>query len=273
MKKFLLILLILLLIACMGGLIWFVWNNPDILNADVPLSAAVSKKKPTNKIGEMKKPETTADILEAIAHEKSQNGDTVGWLEVPGTQISNSVVQSYNNLYYLRRTERKVEDIYGCYFADYECSFGSRGDLSVNTIIYGHSDLKDSADGPKFSQLFKFTDHTYAMNTPYIHFSTLEDQMTWQVFAAFYTDVSMKYINANYSDEELVALTDQAKAKSVYSYNVPINAGDKILTLSTCSVRDGTDGSHRFVVMAKLVPPDEKLAVSADITENQTVQE
>lgn len=270
MKKFLLILLILLLLGGIGFGTWYLLDNPQIFDTTVTTAAPKKEKEEDEKgkIGAVKKPETEADLLDAIAHEQTQNPDTVGWLQIPGTEISDSVVQSYNNTYYLRRTTRLVEDIYGCYFADYDCSIGARDVLSPNTVIYGHSDLKDNPDGPKFSQLFRFTDRDFATKTPYIQFATLEDRMTWQVFAAFFTDVNMPYIKTGYTGEELIKLTDEAKAKSAFVYDVPITGEDKILTLSTCSVRDGTTGAERFVVMAKLVPADAPLSRTVEIGDN-----
>ena len=50
------------------------------------------------------------------------------------------------------------------------------------------------------------------------------------------------------------ALAAEAKKKSLYDYGVAVGPDDHILTLSTCSVRDGDDGTHRLVVMAKLLP-------------------
>lgn len=260
----------MLVVLGIGAGIYFLTQNPQLLDpeASAPESSKAEEEAPEAAKEKIKRPSTTADLLEAIAGDIEKNPDTVGWLSVPGTDISDSVQQSYNNSYYLRRTKLQEEDIYGCYFADYECSFGTRDQLSQNTIIYGHSDLKDNKDGPKFSQLFRFTDFEFAANTPYVNFSTLVDGMNWQVFAGFYTDTSMKYIYSKYSDEAFLQLVEEAKTKSVFSYNVPVSAQDKILTLSTCSVRDGTNGNHRFVLMARLVQTEETLSPTADITIN-----
>lgn len=232
--------------------------------ADATSSTAAKEKQP--EIGVMKPVETPADVLNQLDYEYQQNPDTVGWLRIPATDISNSVVQAINNTYYLRRTERKTNDIYGCYFADYECSFGARDMMSPNTVIYGHSDLKDNPDGLKFSQLFRFTKENFARRTPYIYFSTPESIMTWQIFAAFYTDTKLDYISTQLSGAQVVALAEQAKKNSVFAYDVPVGEADKLLTLSTCSIKNGTDGEQRFVVMAKLLPQDTNEEATAAIT-------
>lgn len=208
-----------------------------------------------------------AEMLESLDYEIMQNRDTVGWLKIPGTDINNSVLQSYDNAYYLRRDERRRDEVYGCYFADYECSTGEREDFAANTVIYGHSDMKDNPDGRRFSQLFKFLDPSFAEMTPCIQFCTAQAAMEWQVFAVFYTDVSFDYIQVNLDGDELVALADAAKKKSIYDYGVQVEPGDRILTLSTCTVHF-SDSSHRFVVMAKLLGEDEEAPVQAFFTEH-----
>ncbi len=280
MKKFLLTLFILLLL---GGLV----AGGTILTKEVVLPAL--QKKPASQqtpqedvssqdasdtqagqqpnLGIYKRVQSGAEMLEALDYEYRQNPDTVGWLRVPGTEINNSVLQSFDNNYYLRLTERKQPDIYGCYFADYASWIGKREEMGPNTVIYGHSDLQDNPDGPRFSQLFRFTDPAFARSTPYIEFSTMEDFMDWQVFAVFYPSVEMDYINTNLTGAQLVALAEDAKAQSIYDYGVTVGPEDKILTLSTCTIKFGReDTSHRFVIMAKLVAEDAVLEETAEIT-------
>lgn len=212
--------------------------------------------------------ETEADLLETLDYETTQNQDTVGWLRIPGTDINNSVLQAHDNAYYLRRNERREQDIYGCYFADYECSIGSREEFSPNTIIYGHSDLTDNPDGPRFSQLFRFTDPEFARDTPVIQFSTLEGLMNWEVFAVLYTDPDFYFINPD-PPEGVDQLAAEAMANSLYDYGVTVGPDDHILVLCTCTVKFGSgDTGHRFVVMAKLLPEEEPVPEQAQIKIN-----
>lgn len=265
MKKVAISLLVLVLIALAGVSAMLLMNSQPAAAQPKPQSSSTAPQ-----IGVMKPVDTLADVMEELSYEISQNGDTVAWLKIPGTTINNSVLQSHNNITYLRHNERRQEDIYGCYFADYEGSVGSRQEMSPNTIIYGHSDLKDNPDGPRFSQLFKFTDIEFARNTPYIHFSTLEDYMKWEVFAVLYTDTEMDYIYPNVEPEVLTELINEAKLKSIYNYSVNVTGQDKILSLSTCSIKYPAAGSieQRLVVMAKLVGEDDEGKVMAEVEEN-----
>lgn len=210
-------------------------------------------------------PETQYDVMDALDDAISMNSDTVAWLEVPGTEISASVVQTLDNDFYVRRNESKQHDVWGCYFADYECSLGLRDQLSRNTIIYGHSntDMDSDPTQKRFSQLFHFLNEDFARNTPYLYLTIPEEKTTWEVFAAFYTTTQFDYIRVHITPAQMLEIAKQAKASSVFKYDVPIEKTDKILTLSTCSVKYKQDGTGRFVVMARLVSEEEELAKQA----------
>ena len=81
-----------------------------------------------------------ADIYDNLDYAVQKNQDTIAWIEIPETDINNMVMQGDDNDYYLRRNEDKKDDIYGCYFADYECAFGGMANFSKNTIFNGNGD-------------------------------------------------------------------------------------------------------------------------------------
>ena len=266
MKRLLLILTLVLLIGGLVlGAILLMGQQPS-----KPVSNQQSQASGSSgaELGVMKPIDTHADAMEALSYEISQNQDTVGWVKVPETSINNSVLQAHSNEAYLRTNERGQDDVYGSYFVDYECSVGSREVLSPNTIIYGHSDLKDNPEGPRFSQLFKFTDAEFAKNTPYLYFSTIEDYMVWEIFAVLYTDTKMQYIYPNLEEQQLTDLIKEAKLKSIYNYNVDVSGSDKILTLSTCSRKFGQNPEQRFVIMAKLIDKEAQEKLTAELTVN-----
>lgn len=259
MKSILALLLVVVLLGvCLfaGYTIYQRRQEPvEPVSASQPQSASSSAvpQNPKNEIQKGLQGSTTdPEVLEKLMYEIKKNPDTVGWLTVPGTSIDNSVVQYHNNTYYLRRTERGADSQYGCYFADFECSVGGRDVLSPNTVIYGHSDLKDNKDGPKFSQLFRYTDQAFAQQNNVITLSTPEDKLEWEIFAVFYTDISFDYIKVDNTPEEQQSIIDTALALSVHDFGVKPSSDNHILTLSTCSVRDGKEGNNRFVVMSRL---------------------
>lgn len=247
---------IALLVAALLGLAGFAGyyyytNTQAAAPANTPSQSAPPG---TVTAGDKVKPKVQADVVDNLDAAMRMNDDTVAWLAVPGTDINDSVLQAIDNWYYLRRNEKKEDNTYGCYFADYECQIGAREVFAGNTVIYGHSDLKDNKDGPKFSELFRFTELDFAQKTPYIYLTTTEGKTTWQIFSAFYTDTSFDYIGVHLEPKELTAMAAKAAGLSLYDYGVKVTGEDKLLTLSTCSVKDGTDGTHRFVLMARLMP-------------------
>lgn len=245
--------------------------------------------KPEEPKEEIKQPEVEIEIPELgekIATLKSQNDDVVGWLKIPDTEIDNAVMHTTNNEFYLRKDELKQYSWTGCYFADYECRFGPTAeDLGRSTVIYGHNiNYDDGKDKERFSQLFHFADEEWAKEHPYIYFSTTEEDMMWEVFAVAYTTKDFNYIQVlkdrKVSDEQLteaqmINIVNEARERSEYDYNdVEVDGDDKIITLSTCSYKYGTNRSDvRFIVMAKLVTEDDVLVEKANITLNTDKKE
>ena len=227
-----------------------------------------------------------------IAEAREKNEDIIGWLKIDDTEIDGAVVQADNNEYYERLNEWKQYSWTGSYFADYECNFDSREDLSKNTVIYGHNvHFDDNKDGERFSQLFYFTDIDFAENHPYVYFSIngdsdtavdeeekAENDMVWQIFSVFYTTTDFDYIKINkdyknpeegeITDAQLMNIITEAKQRSEYVYDVDVTGEDKILTLSTCSYKYDKRNDVRFVVMAKLLDEGEALQKTVQLKEN-----
>lgn len=266
MKKLLAAFVVTLLLILIGGGVYFVLTMEDEELAPPDAAAASSEAGTQAELNVRRQAKNYAEMLDSLDYEILQNRDTVAWLKISGTEINNSVLQSYDNAFYLRRNERRQYDVYGCYFLDYECMTGGRDDLSRNTIVYGHEDISDDPDSKRFSQLYKFLDPAFARATPTIQFCTQEDPMDWQVFAVFYTNISFNYIAVDVDDDEFTELVTTARQKSIYDYDVEVGPEDKILTLSTCTVKYG-DHEHRFVVMAKLLGEEEDVPVFAEFTE------
>ncbi|MCI8650247.1 MAG: class B sortase [Anaerotruncus sp.] len=242
-----------------GGIPAFINMLPE-----VDLSAIAAPEKPS------------ATLLEKINGAIAQNSDVVGWLQIPDTQIDNEVLHYTDNDYYLRRDITKDYNWYGCYYADYENTFGDRNGMSQNTIIYGHS-MDENPEGMKFGQLKKYLDIDFLQNHPYIYFSTPDDQMTWQIFSVMYTDNGFKYIHPSFPNRDTkMTITDvvnEMKDRSVFDINTEVNADDKILCLSTCTYVFGAYQSpqyeqSRFVICARLVRPGEQLNPTLTATVN-----
>lgn len=253
--------LLLVLLGAGGYVAYYMYNEQQTQAAQTAEQGAqqgpsVSKRRALTR---MRTPKNDADVLDILAYALSKSEDAVAWLQVPGTDINNVVMQGDDNYYYERKDEDGQDDIYGCYFLDYECGMGEREHFSQNTVIYGHSDLTDNADGPRFSQLFRFAKLDFAQETPYLYLSTQHERFVFEIFSVFYTDTDFDYIRVRMSDEQKLDLARQAQALSLYDYEVDLTSTDQLLTLSTCSVKYGKQGDKRFVVMGRLLPADAEL--------------
>lgn len=238
-------------------------------------TSAKEETKKENTDNNSNKTTASANSLKGKAtnHKNNVNGDTVGWLRIPNTNINYPVMQSGNNSYYSNHNPNRAATANGSIWADYEINF-NKG-LATNTILYGHnwtncySPLRignASGNDVMFAQLPSFSSLSFAKNNPFIYFSTTKEDYVWQVFAAFYTEATWTdYIYAYPGSSKMSNIISQAKSRSLHDYNVNVSNSDKILTLSTCTRVYGNHNNQRFVVMAKLVPAG---TASTNITAN-----
>lgn len=178
---------------------------------------------------------------------KEYNSHTVGWLKIPGTNINYPVIQHASDNNAFISTGYDMNYSYnGVIWADYEDKIGDRTQLSENTVIYGHNWTNYSANPAitrasdvMFAQLTSFHHLDFAQNHQFVYFSTEEEQMIWQIFAAFYTgsDNDFYYISCNMDADSLQYIIDEARSRSEHIYDVEVTSSDKILTLSTCTRR------------------------------------
>lgn len=268
--------------------------NPDPVDPSNPAGPVdpANPDDPTQPTKEEQLKELQKTMLENTLAMQQKNKDTIGWIYIDGTTVNDVVVKvNYNddNKYYLRRNANGENDNDGCYYADWRCKTGNRNSISKNTVVYGHNlgrsasglipDYQNHANGPKFAQLLKYQDEEFAKTHPYIYYSTIEEDMVWQVFAVFYTDIKFDYIEPNPADATFNSLLKKAQGLSFYNYDVEVSSNDKILTLSTCTYRMADDtklhypNDYRYVVMAKLLPADAVLedTVSLTVTKNAPV--
>lgn len=245
-------------------------------------------------IGETVTP--TGDVAQKIADANAINSDVVGWLKIEGTNIDYPVLQDPNgkkndfnnfNKKYESRDLYKKSSRNGSIFADDYNTIGDREELDRNTILYGHNWLNYEGNGAPvrmnderdvmFGQLVMFSDLEFAKKTPTVSFVTEKDNITWVVFAAFYTDIDTKkggfyYLAENPNDVDFMYVVNGAIARSEHLYDVDVRLSDKILTLSTCTRRLGNHENQRFVVMARMLRDNESVESFADPIDNPSPQ-
>lgn len=189
-----------------------------------------------------------AFFLAAALHE--ENGDLAGWLSIAGTGIDYPVMQCGDDEYYLHHDFYKEDSKYGCLYVREKADLES----GTNFVIYGHN----MRDGSMFGDLDLYEKENFYQEHPMFSFDTLYEERTYEVIAAFYSQVFradeevFKYYQFYEADtqEELDDFYQNIKDLSLYETGVEAAFEDTFLTLSTCAchVEDG-----RFVVVAKRV--------------------
>lgn len=174
---------------------------------------------------------------------QNQNNDTIGWLQVNGTNINYPVVQTSNNEYYLTHDFTKKYNDGGWIFADYRNNLVN----DKNLIIYGHARLNLTMFGT-LKNVIKASWYTNNDNH-LVRLSTINSNMSYQVFSTYVIEAEDYYIKTDFnSNEDYLKFLNEIKSRSVYNYGVNLDENDRILTLSTCY----TD-NKRVVLHAKLI--------------------
>lgn len=202
---------------------------------------------------------------------QSINSDVKGWLRVPGTNINYPVLYHPDINYYLYKDVYKNYSKMGCVWTNGSTVFGNSSQISKNTVLYGHNWTNYSASpriasssDQMFAQLTGYHYLSVAQQHPYIYYSTADEDMTFKIFACFYTELAFNYINSSGGQY----IIDEAIRRSRHNFDVDVNSSDKILTLSTCTRAYGNTSNQRFVVMARLLRPGESSSQSYSITAN-----
>lgn len=179
------------------------------------------------------------------------NSDIVGWLEIPGTNISYPVLQGIDNDYYMKRNYKKKWSPNGSLFLDKDYNWNSR---STNLLIYGHN---NRGTNEMFVDLLKYDDESFYKEHSIIRFTTKDEDAIYEIISVFRSRVYYQrekdvfryyyFINAN-NEEEFDYYITECKKSNLYNIEATAEYGDSLITLSTCeySQKDG-----RFVVVAR----------------------
>lgn len=235
---------------------WFK-DNKEVKNIekDVVETTPVQEKEDTNNTQTVNPPEDVANdywdyikmnLLEVNFNDLiAKNSDTVGWIQVKGTNINYPIVKTTDNNFYLSHAFDKSENEAGWVFMDYR---NDPVNFNQNTIIYAHSRLT----GTMFGSLKNILNTSWYTNKEnhIIRLSTPTENTMWQVFSVYTIPKESYYITPTFnSDESYQEFLTTIKNRSEVAFSGTVNIGDKVLTLSTCKDNFG----NRIVMHAKLI--------------------
>ena len=252
-------LLFFLSILTFSGFKMYEWyqDNKEIktMQDDVVKQTKVKEKEDTEKTEQINPPVDETDdywnyirmsLLEVNFNELLvKNSDTVGWIQVKGTNINYPIVQTIDNDYYLQHAFDKTKNDAGWVYMDYR---NNPITFDQNTIIYAHSRY----NGTMFGSLKNILNSSWYTNKEnhIIRLSTPTENTMWQVFSVYTIPKESYYIMTNFSTvEEYNEFLNTIKGRSEVEFSGTVNTNDKVLTLSTCKDNFG----NRIVMHAKLI--------------------
>ena len=175
---------------------------------------------------------------------KEVNKDTVGWIQVNGTNINYPFVQTKDNKYYLTHAFDKSNNSAGWVFLDYR----NKSDFTdKHNIIYAHGRYDKTMFGTLRNaltngRLKNKNNFVFKISTPY-------ENSLWQVFSIYHIPTTSDYLQIKFKDdEEFNKFTKMLIDRSAHKFDTKVGSNDKLLTLSTCY-----NETERVVLHAKLI--------------------
>ena len=171
------------------------------------------------------------------------NSDIVGWIRIPVTSVSYSLVQAENNNKYLRHSIDLTWNEFGWPFLDYK---NSPDFTDKNTVIYGHN----ITSGLMFADLANIYNGSLGNDVTINIYRKDYRLLTYKVFSTYVYEPESYYLTTQFSNDEAYSTYLSAMmSRSVINFNQTVGVDDTIITLSTCT----RDTKNRIVVHAKLV--------------------
>ena len=171
------------------------------------------------------KPEPDSTDGQGLTDLRAKYPDAVGWLTVPDTGIDYPFVWYGDNDHYLRRDLNGEHATAGTLFMDFRCK---RDFSSGNTIIYGHN----MKNGSMFGTLKSFADKAFFDGAPTGTICLPHRTITLEFFAYLIVKSNDPEI---YSADPDGACLDYIRQNARQYRDIGVTAGDRIVTLSTCS--------------------------------------
>lgn len=168
-------------------------------------------------------PEVDFAALRAI------NPDTVGWIQIEGTNINYPVVQGKDNSYYLYRLFDGGRNNAGSIFMDFR---NDSGITDRNTVLYGHH----MQNGTMFQQITKYKEQAFYDQHPVALLLTPGKNYRIEFIAGYVTDMNADAWQLEFaSDEEFRLWLDNAVSRSTFTSTAAADGAQQAVTFSTCT--------------------------------------
>jgi len=181
------------------------------------------------------------------------NEDVFAWIYMADTVVNYPVLQGENNLYYLDKTYWKKYLASGSIYLD---SDNKRDMSDAHSIIYGHN-MKNHT---MFGDLSDFRKEEYLEEHPYVDLFLADGTwLRYEIFSLYRAHVHdgtfRAPLNKASNFEPFLDLVTEQNMFADSELDLPeVSAGDRVLTLSTCT--EDSSNTERFVVHAVLISVD-----------------
>lgn len=196
-----------------------------------------------------------SDDEELLKKYQDYNDDVVGIIRINDSVLNHPMVQTKEEEdYYLYRDLDKKYNSHGVPLLSANSEIEKFGS---NMVVYGHNINIHTRD--IFADLNYYEDIEYYKTHPYIETVSKSGTRRWLIFAYFITDNSdhnpfrySDYTNFT-SKEQFDSYISEVDKRNWIDIKVPIEYGDTLITLSSCSRELAGSGTNRMVVMGKLI--------------------
>lgn len=223
-------LLVLALIAAIGVFAWsgymLLSRQREYADARAEYDALREAFNQTSAEGEAEQSGASAIDFDGL---RAVNPEVVGWVDIPGADISYPIVQTGDNDKYLHTGFDGQSSSSGAIFADKGCQSDLMGS---HTIIYGHH----MRDGSMFANLVNFKDPDFFNAHDRILLSTPERQMRLTVIAAYAVSADEPLRRFEFGAGEFDEFLSECLARAdVVREGVELDRVDRLYTFVTCS--------------------------------------
>ena len=178
---------------------------------------------------------------------KAINKESVAYVNIPGTELDEPVVQTTDNATYLDKTfDGGYQPYLGTVFMDTD----NKKDFSDRlTWLFGHARGSKVGDHRMFNDVNYFDKQEFFDKHPYVVIETPERKYYYEAIAMIIVPETTAFYRTSFDDDkdfetQLSAVYDEAEIKKP---NVKVSAKDKYLVLSTCREEDETIRSNLYL--------------------------
>lgn len=204
------------------------------------LPEPVPDDEPEEPVEEEPLPEEAAALIEInLDALRETNADVVGWIEIPGTELSYPLMQGTDNQYYLSHNWKGEANSAGSVFLE---STSSRDLTDFHTLAYAHR----MRNGTMFGTLKYYKGLDFWQEHPNVYLVMDDGIYRYAIFAAHEASVKGIVYRLDIEKQQLEEeFLQYCLDSSVIDTGITPEADDRILTLSTCT---GNGHANRWVV-------------------------